>query len=287
MRIKDLLKTGKTAISFEFFPPKTAGGWEKLFGTIAGLVPLNPAFVSVTYGAGGSTREKTHELVARLQQEAQLSVCAHLTCVGHSRGQIREILNQYAAIGVNNILALRGDIPQNTIEGEFRYAADLVRFIRSEQPDMSIGVAGFPEGHPESRSRLDEIDRLKEKTDAGADYIITQLFFDNRDYFDFVSRCELADIKLPIIAGIMPVTSTANITRMAELAPRTRFPASLLRAVNRAAGKEGVEHAGIHWAAEQVRGLLDKDVPGIHLYTLNHSRAVLGILDALGLATPA
>lgn len=285
MRIKDLLTAGKTAMSFEFFPPKTSKGWDKLFLTIADLTHLRPAYVSVTYGAGGSTREQTHSLLTRLHQETSIEIVAHLTCVDHTREELKVILDKYSENGVGNILALRGDLPKeaSSTQGDFSYAAELVNFIRTEHPEMGIGVAGFPEGHPASLDRLSEIDHLKEKVDAGADYIVTQLFFDNRDYFDFAARCGIAGIDVPVIAGIMPVTGRLNMNKMAALAPRTRFPAGLLRAVTRAETDKGVANAGIHWAAEQVRGLLDGGVPGIHLYTLNNSKAILRIVESLGL----
>ncbi|MCK5736186.1 MAG: methylenetetrahydrofolate reductase [NAD(P)H] [Spirochaetaceae bacterium] len=287
--IKNILSAGETAVSFEFFPPKTSKGWDKLFSSITELTKLNPAYVSVTYGAGGSTREHTHELVTRLLRETNVEIVAHLTCVGHSRDEMRSILNRYAESGVHNILALRGDLPEdeNTVDqvnnGDFPHAANLVSFIKESHPEMGVGVAGFPEGHPASLNRLEEIIHLKNKVDAGADYIVTQLFFDNRDYYDFVDRCSLAGINVPVIAGIMPVSGRKNMNRMAQLAPRTRFPAGLIRTVNRAETDERVEMAGTHWATEQVRDLLDRGVPGIHLYTLNNSSATLRICESLGL----
>jgi methylenetetrahydrofolate reductase (NADPH) len=289
MLIKDILSAGKTAVSFEFFPPKTPKGWEKLFRSITELTEMNPAYVSVTYGAGGTTRDRTHELVTRLHRETEVEIVAHLTCVGHNRDEMKGILDRYAESGVHNILALRGDLPADssvvdrTFDGDFPHAADLVSFIREIHPEMGIGIAGFPEGHPLSRNRLEEIELLKLKVDAGADYIVTQLFFDNRDYYDYVDRCSLAGIEVPVIAGIMPVTGIKNMNRMAELGPRTRFPAGLMRAIKRAETDERVEMAGTHWATEQVRDLLDRGVPGIHLYTLNNSASSIRIGESLGL----
>jgi methylenetetrahydrofolate reductase (NADPH) len=284
MLIKDILTRGKTAVSFEFFPPKTRKGWHKLFRSISELTELNPAYVSVTYGAGGSTRERTHELVTRLLGETELEIVAHLTCVGHTRDEMRRILDRYADSGVHNILALRGDLPgRGSIGGDFPHAADLVAFINDKHPEMGVGVAGFPEGHPNTTNRLEELRFLREKVEAGADYIVTQLFFDNRDYYDYVERCTLAGIDVPVIAGIMPITGRNNMNRMAELAPRTRFPAGLIRAINRAETDDRVEKAGTHWATEQVRDLLDRGVQGIHLYTLNNSAATLRIGESLGL----
>lgn len=286
MRIGEIIEAQNTAISFEFFPPKNEPGWDKLFNTISHLVPLNPSFVSVTYGAGGTTRQRTHELVARLKKETSLPVAAHLTCVGSHRDEIQNILARYSELGINNIVALRGDAtdPDRAAPVDhFAYAADLVAFIRNRFPRMHIGVAGYPEGHPDTDNRLLEMDHLKAKVDAGADYIVTQLFFDNRDFYDFCERCELAGIRVPIIAGIMPVTSLSGMKRMAELAKRSRFPSGLLRAVQRAQGKEYVKRVGIHWAAEQVRDLIDNEVAGVHFYTLNNSDASLRICETLGL----
>ncbi len=290
MRIKDVLSSKKTSFSFEFFPPKTEAGFDNLFANIRELIPLDPSYVSITYGAGGSTRDRTRDLIVRVGQETDLTVVSHLTCVGSSRTEINNILTDYTAIGVNNILALRGDLPcgQNNYqvqEDGFAYATDLVKFIKDNFPAMCVGVAGFPEGHPEMPNRLKEIDYLKAKVDAGADYIVTQLFFDNRDFYDYCERCELAGIKVPIIAGIMPITTNEGMIRMAELAAGARIPARLLKAVARTKNDDYVEKVGIHWATEQVRDLLDNDVRGIHFYTLNSSSATLKIYESLGVTS--
>ena len=300
-RVADLLETDKTIFSFEFFPPKTAKGWSKLFQTIGTeLLPLRPAYVSVTYGAGGFTRARTHELVTRIQEEFGLTVVAHLTCVGSSRDEIDAILDDYDRAGVHNVLALRGDPPKDpdvlsTMEGrlgpdghgspDFPYASALVEHIRRRYRHFSIGVAGFPEGHPATPNRLREIELLKQKIEAGADYIVTQLFFDNRDYFDFVERLRLSGIEVPVIAGIMPITGPRSMQRMAELAAGARFPAALLRATARTRDEDGVRRVGVHWATAQVADLLNAAVPGIHLYTLNNSRATIDICRNLGLDT--
>jgi methylenetetrahydrofolate reductase (NADPH) len=222
-----------------------------------------------------------------MQQETSLTVVSHLTCVGSNRAETGEILRNYAESGVENILALRGDPPKGQTDfvhprDGFAYAADLVAFIKKNFPKMGIGVAGFPEGHPATPNRLLEMDYLKAKVDAGADYIVTQLFFDNRDFYDFRDRCALAGITVPIIAGLMPITSRSGMVRMAELAAGARIPAPLLRALDRGRGDEQVEKVGVHWATEQVRDLLDNEVRGIHFYTLNHSRQTLDIYQALG-----
>ena len=287
MHIKDVLASQKTSFSFEFFPPKTEEGFANLFSNIRELTPLNPSYVSVTYGAGGSTRDRTHDLIKRISKETALTVVSHLTCVGSTKDEIKSILTSYQEIGLDNILALRGDPPRDNNNYQvpangFPYASDLVKFIKEEFPNMCIGVAGFPEGHPEMPNRLKEIEYLKAKVDAGADYIVTQLFFDNRDFYDFCERCELAGINVPIVAGIMPITTVEGMVRMAELAAGARIPGRLLKAVARTSNDEYVEKVGIHWATEQVRDLLDNDVRGIHFYTLNSSSATLKIYESLG-----
>jgi methylenetetrahydrofolate reductase (NADPH) len=287
MLVKDILEKHKPSFSFEFFPPKTEESWERLFGSVAELVSLRPSYVSVTYGAGGSTREHTHNLVVRIQKETELTVVSHLTCVGSSRDEIYNILRKYDENGIENILALRGDPPKSQSDFQqpddgFAYAADLVYFIKKNFPNMCVGVAGFPEGHPQTQNRLKEIDYLKAKVDCGADYIVAQLFFDNRDFYDYCERCELAGISIPVIAGIMPITTKQGMIRMAELAAGARVPARLLRAVQRAGDDEYVAKVGVHWATEQVRDLVDNKMRGVHFYTLNNSLETLKIYEALG-----
>ncbi len=286
MLIRDILQATPTAFSFEFFPPKTEEGWTRLYQTISEIKPLEPSSVSVTYGAGGSTRDRTHDLVVKIQKETSITVVSHLTCVGSTQEEIQAIVARYESEGVSNILALRGDPPKGSVfspvPGGFSYAADLVSYIRSNNPGVGIGVAGFPEGHPDMPNRLKEMDYLKAKVEAGADYIVTQLFFDNRDFYDFRERCELAGIRVPIVAGIMPVSTRSGMVRMADLAAGARIPARLLKSVYRASDDAAVEAVGIHWATEQVRDLIDNGVRGIHFYTLNQSKATLKIHESLG-----
>jgi methylenetetrahydrofolate reductase (NADPH) len=299
MHIQDIFAQHRTTFSFEFFPPKTDEASEALFKTIASLQELQPSFVSVTYGAGGSTRDRTHDLVVRIEKETDLTAVSHLTCVCHNLDEMTAILDRYAESGIKNVLALSGD-PPRTKPGHdrstdaFRYAEQLVRFIKSRTnaPDrrgFGIGVAGFPEGHPGCPNRVKEMDYLRAKVDAGADYICTQLFFDNRDFYDFRERCELAGIKVPIVAGIMPITSKKGMEAMAEMAAGARYPAKLLRAVGRCADDAAVGRVGVSWATEQCADLLHNGVRGIHFYTLNRSDATrqiyqnLGVTDSLGL----
>jgi methylenetetrahydrofolate reductase (NADPH) len=294
MHIQDIFRQHPLTISFEFFPPKTDEASAELFETIANLQSLQPSFVSVTYGAGGSTRERTHDLVVRIIRETNLTAVSHLTSVCHTCDDLAAILDRYADGGVQNILALGGDPPKNMADYDrskdaFQYACDLVKFIKSREkvPDsrgFGIGVAGFPEGHPTTPNRLKEMDYLKQKVDAGADYICTQLFFDNRDFYDFRERCDLAGIKVPIVAGIMPITSKGGMVRMAELALGARIPAGLLRAIGRCKDDAAVANVGVHWATEQCRDLLHNNVRGIHFYTLNRSDATRRIYENLGIS---
>jgi methylenetetrahydrofolate reductase (NADH) len=299
MHIQDIFAQHRTTFSFEFFPPKTDEASEALFKTIASLQELQPSFVSVTYGAGGSTRDRTHDLVVRIEKETELTAVSHLTCVCHNLDEMTAILDRYAGSGIRNVLALSGDPPRampnyDRSKDAFRYAEQLVRFIKSRTnaPDrrgFGIGVAGFPEGHPGCPNRMKEMDYLKAKVDAGADYICTQLFFDNRDFYDFRERCELAGIKVPIVAGIMPITTKKGMEAMAEMAAGARYPAKLIRAVGRCADDEAVGRVGVSWATEQCADLLHNAVRGIHFYTLNRSDATrqiyrnLGVTDSLGL----
>ena len=286
MHISKILSEKKSLISFEFFPPKTEEASKTLFQTIRELMPLEPAYVSVTYGAGGSTRKLTQDLVVRLRKETKLTIVSHLTCIGASRDEIGQILESYNECGIENIMALRGDPPagQNAFvppENGFHHASELVEFIKKNYPNMGIGVAGFPEGHSETPNRLLEMDYFKKKVDCGADYICTQMFFENRDFYDFQERCAVAGIHIPIIAGIMPITSLKNMKRMAELSLGSRFPGKLLKALYNAADENEAERIGIEWSTDQVNDLLKQKVKGIHFYTLNRSSATLKIYNKI------
>jgi len=296
MHIRDIMRENSPTFSFEFFPPKTPGAAETLYKTIRDLEAYMPNFVSVTYGAGGLTRDLTHDLVERIQHTTKLDPIPHLTCVCHNEQEIEEILLRYAKSAIGNILALGGDRPvgisYDKSRDSFQHAIDLVKFIRrfnesgahSDRRGFGVGVAGFPEGHPATPNRLVEMDYFKAKVEAGADYIVTQLFFDNRDFLDFRERCALAEIHIPIIAGIMPITSISGVKRMAELAGGARFPAKLLRALQRCQNDpEIVRRVGIEYTLEQCHDLLDKAVAGIHFYTLNRSDASRLIFDSLGI----
>jgi methylenetetrahydrofolate reductase (NADPH) len=296
MHITDIMRGERPTFSFEFFPPKTPEAAETLYRTIRDLESYGPDFVSVTYGAGGSTRELTHDLVERIQNTTKLDPIPHLTCLCHNEEEIEAILRRYARSAIGNILALGGDRPPEMAydksRDSFQHAIDLVKFVRrfnesGMHPDhrgFGIGVAGFPEGHPATPNRLVEMDYFKAKVDAGTDYVITQLFFDNNAFIDFRERCALAGIHIPIIAGIMPITSIGGLKRMAELAGGARFPAKLLRVLQPCQDDaEMVRRVGIQYALEQCRNLLENDVAGIHFYTLNRSDATRMIFDSLGI----
>ena len=296
MHITEIMRGHSPTFSFEFFPPKTPQAAETLYQTIRDLESYMPDFVSVTYGAGGSTRELTHDLVERIQRTTKLDPIPHLTCVCHNEEEIERILLRYAKSVIGNILALGGDrqagMTYDKSRDSFQHAVDLVKFVRrfnesGVHPDrrgFGIGVAGFPEGHPATPNRLVEMDYFKAKVDAGADYIVTQLFFDNRDFLDFGERCALAGVHIPIIAGIMPITSIGGLKRMAELAGGALFPAKLLRALQPCQNDpEKVSRAGIQYALEQCHDLMANNVAGIHFYTLNRSDATRTIFDSLGI----
>ena len=295
MHINDILKGEGPSFSFEFFPPRTAQASEKLFETIKELEAHHPSFVSITYGAGGSTRQLTHDLVLRVKNTTSLNPVPHLTCVCHSEEDIADILTRYASEGVANILALRGDPPRDQTEHDhcadpYQYAGQLVNAIKQfnnsgnhpDQRGFGIGVAGFPEGHPATPNRIKELDCLKWKIDQGADYICTQMFFDNHDFFDFRDRCRLSGITVPIIAGIMPIHSLEGMKRMAELAAGARFPAPLISSLEKSRDNNNtVREIGIDYATEQCAELLDNDIDGIHFYTLNQSDATRRIIGNL------
>lgn len=297
MHIHDILLASRPSLSFEFFPPNTSEGRDRLNDTISELAACKPDFVSITYGAGGSTRDATRQLVEHVKQSTMLDPVPHFTCVNHQREDIDAVLAQYAALGISNILALRGDAPKNRPDHDHSkdycvQCADLVRHIQGfnqsgihpDKRGFGVGVAGFPEGHPGTPNRLLEMDYLKAKVDAGTDYICTQLFFDNRDFHDFRERCELAGIKVPILAGILPITNVKSLRRMADLAGGSRIPARPLKALLKAeSDPAAVLEIGLHHATEQCSELMHSGVAGIHYYTMNQSGPVMTILKRLGL----
>ena len=286
MKIRNRLNPSDPCFSFEFFPPKSDEGVNNLLKTLAELAPLEPGFVSVTYGAGGSTRDKTVELVSRIKRETGIEAMAHLTCVGHTREELRDMLRRLSDAKVENVLALRGDPPQGQktfepVEGGFRHATELVRFIREEDFNFCLGGACYPEGHVETVSRDDDLRNLKAKVDAGLDFVVTQLFFDNAFYFDFVERARRVGINIPIVPGIMPITNFEQVHRFTRMCGAT-VPMRLGLQLERVKDQpEAVMQLGVAHATVQCMELLSRGVPGIHFYTLNKSPATRMIVSAL------
>lgn len=276
--------TSGPVYSFEFFPPRTDEGVATLFDTLRDLAPLGPGFVSVTYGAGGSTRERIVEIVTRIRQETGVEAVAHLASIGHTRGELRQILGQYRDAGIGNVIALRGDPPRDgTAPGttELQHASDLARFIRDEGFDFCLGGACYPEGHLEAESREIDLENLKRKLEAGCQFLITQLFFDNAFYFHFLERARAAGITAPIIPGIMPITNFEQIDRFTRLCGAT-IPMRLRLALERYRhDPDAILQLGVAHATVQCVDLLRAGVPGIHFYTLNRSRASRMIFAAL------
>ncbi|MEB2312628.1 MAG: methylenetetrahydrofolate reductase [NAD(P)H] [Sorangiineae bacterium] len=285
MKITDKLAGGAPLFSFEFFPPKDDAGVEQLFQTIERLRGYAPGFVSVTYGAGGSTRRLTVELVKRIGSEAQIETMAHLTCAGASSVELAGVLDELAEAGVDNVLALRGDPPRGEAhftrpEGGFAHASELIAFIR-DRWSFCIAGACYPEKHPEAPDAETDLANLRVKADAGADFLITQLFFDARDYFEFVRRARAHGIERAVLPGIMPIENLAQIKRITAMCG-ARIPVELLARLEAVASEPAAVRAiGLEHAAAQCRELLAGGAPGVHFYTLNRSRATVEILDAL------
>lgn len=296
MNIVDLYRNGDPVMSFEFFPPKTERGYQSLFETIRDLGELSPGFVSVTMGAGGSTRNQTVDLVIRIERELGLTAMAHLPCLGSESSEIAQILDDLTAGGIQNVLALRGDPPRDAADfrhpdSGFDYANELTAFI-AERGGFTIGGGCHPEMHPEAESPEVDLAQLKKKVEAGSQFLISQLFFDNTKFFDFVERARAAGIQVPIVPGIMPITSVSGIRRMASLGGGT-IPAELnaTLSLNENGGNgtgtgtnntnDAILEIGIEWATLQCRELIEGGVPGIHFYTLNRSSATRRIHHAL------
>lgn len=282
MRIIDQLKTGRLCLSFEFFPPKDDIGFWDLYRTIESLKPLEPTFVSVTYGAGGGTRRKTVELVGRIKQHVGIEPMAHLTCVGADRNEIARVLDEFKTLGIENVLALRGDPPKGEStfqrpEGGFRYASELIAFLQERGGGFCIGAACYPEGHPEAPSREADLDNLKRKVDAGVDFLITQLFFDNADFYRFRDEAARRGVTAPIIAGIMPILSVKQVKRFTDMCGASIPPALLHKIEAVEDDAEAVRHIGMYHATQQCLDLVANDVAGIHFYTLNRSTATRAI----------
>ncbi len=291
MRIRELLATGRPSFSFEFFPPKTEEGSAHLLETIESLRDLRPTYVSVTYGAGGSTRDLTIDLVRRIQRDYGIETMAHLTCVGSNRDEIRTVVDRLAESGIENVLALRGDPPKgetqfSAVEGGFHYASELAAFLRKNW-GFCVGGACYPEGHTEAVSLDADITNLRQKVEAGAEFLVTQLFFDNAKYFDFVRRAREAGIGVPIVPGLMPITNVDQVERFTRMCGAT-IPEPLLSELHRLRDRpEAVLSLGVAHATAQCLDLLAKGAHGIHFYTLNKSAATRTILTAIRTVYPA
>jgi methylenetetrahydrofolate reductase (NADPH) len=283
--VVELINEGQRSISFEFFPPRDEAGAEQLWKAIQDLEPFAPTFVSVTYGAGGSTRDKTVEITGRIARETSLTPMAHLTCVGHTRAELEAILDSYVAAGVRHLMALRGDpedgpsAPWTPTEGGLTYASDLVELARS-RGDFRIGVAAFPEGHPSAESRDHDADVLVAKARAGAEFAVTQMFFSAQDYFDLVARVRDRGVDMPILPGIMPILNVKALQRQGELIGAA-VPDALVKRISQHTEPADVRAEGIAVSAELCEELLAGGAPGLHFYTLNRSRATLEIFERL------
>jgi methylenetetrahydrofolate reductase (NADPH) len=285
MKVRDCFNDRRPVFSFEFFLPKTPEGMAQFKSTVRDLKGLAPSFVTLTYGAGGSSRDRTIETAGMIQNELGLTTVAHLTCIAHTRNEIEAIVEKIRVLGIENIMALRGDPPKDghlppENRREYRYAVDLVRHIR-KMDGFCVGVAGYPEKHPEAPTMEEDLRHLKEKAEAGADFITTQLFFNNEDYFRFVERVRALGITLPVLPGLMPVTNYGQLHKFAAMCG-ARVPAEIVRTLEpRQTDAEYVIRYGIDWTFRQARDLLDKGAPGIHFYTLNKSRSTEMILSRL------
>jgi methylenetetrahydrofolate reductase (NADPH) len=284
--LSELFAQRRPLRSIEFFPPKDDAGVEALRQTAAALKPISPDFVSVTYGAGGSTRQRTAQVCGLLRSEFGYTVMPHLTCVGHSRAELEEIADRIHADGFRNIMALRGDPPKGSAEftpaaDGLRYANELVSLLKARHPDFCLGVGGYPEKHPEAKSEEVDMENLKRKVDAGAAFVTTQLFLDNAAYYRFCERCAKAGVAVPIVPGIMPVLSLKQIQRFTAMCG-TSLPSTLLRRLEAAGdAPEIVETVGIDWALSQIRDLLAHGAPGYHLYILNRAKSALALSAGL------
>jgi methylenetetrahydrofolate reductase (NADPH) len=285
MRITDALENVRPFFSFKFFPPKDETGAKALFSAIEALGPLRPAFVSITYGAGGSTRARTVALAKQIQSETGLTVVAHVTCVGSTRAELRSLFDELAHAGIENILALRGDPPKGATAfepppGGFSYASELIAMLRRNY-DFCVGAAFYPEMHVEAASPQDDLMHLREKVQAGAQFLVSQLFFDNERYFVFAARARAAGIEVPMIPGLMPITNFDQIQRFTAMCGASIPPKLRAEMEARKGDSRAIEDLGVSYAAMQAVELLNGGVPGMHFYTLNRSPATRAVVSAL------
>lgn len=287
-KLADQYRSDGCAVSFELFPPKTDEGIEALCDNVARLMNFKPQFFTCTYGAGGSSQRATLKVLERVRQITGLPVASHLTCVGSTTDQLCDYLQKASDLGVDYIVALRGDPPKGTeqfevTEGGLRYANELVDLIRDRFPNLGVAVAGYPEVHQEAPDAKTDLDHLKRKVDAGADIIITQLFYDNEDFYRFRDDCERAGIEIPIVPGVLPVTNFKQAQRIAGMC-KAAIPAKLELAMNQIDSAEHQFRVGVDHAREQTIDLMENGVPGIHYYVLNKSDAAAELLDGLQMA---
>jgi methylenetetrahydrofolate reductase (NADPH) len=288
MSLSAVYGADRLGLSFELFPPKTDAGEEAMFRHVERLLEFQPGFITCTYGAGGSTQTKTLDIVARVREMSGLPVATHLTCVGSTADQLATYLTEARKRGVDNVVALRGDPPKGetafkATEGGFRYANELVAFIRENFADMGIAVAGYPEKHLEAPDLDVDLKNLKRKVDAGADVVVTQLFYENADFLSFRDRCAALGIDIPIVPGLLPVTNFAQIQRITSLCG-AKLPKEFVTALQTAGDDEDAQfEAGVEFATKQMEALIKAGVPGIHLYVLNKSEAASAVLENLGM----
>jgi methylenetetrahydrofolate reductase (NADPH) len=285
MSIADIYGPDRSGISFELFPPKTEKGEAALYRHVAQLMEFQPDFITCTYGAGGSTQSKTLEIVERVKKQFDVPVASHLTCVGSTVDQLRDYLNRAKEAGVDFIVALRGDPPQGeekfvAVEGGLRYANELVELIRSEFPNFGIAVAGYPEKHQEAPSAEVDLENLKRKVDAGGDVVLTQLFYENKNFYEFQKRYDAIGISAPLIPGILPVTNLAQIQRITALCGAV-LPESFVSELSKKDDEEWQFQAGVDFATQQVKQLLNDGARGVHFYVLNKSQATSAVLRGI------
>lgn len=289
MKICEFYRGDEPVLSLEIFPPKRDYPLDVVFATIEELKTLNPKFISVTYGAGGSSRGRTVEIASRIKKDYGIEPLAHLTCVSHTRCEVEDILGQLLKENIHNILALRGDPPEDDPDfdysnNEYRYAHELIRDARKVY-DFGIAAAAYPEGHRECKRLSEDLKYLKQKVDEGVDFLITQMFFDNRFYYDFLDKAVAMGINCPIVPGIMPVLNPKQVRRMIYLSGGASIPSKLLDLVEKYGRKpDDMEKAGVDYASEQIRDLLEDKVAGVHLYTMNKSKQIMEIVKNVGLA---
>ncbi|PIE58267.1 MAG: methylenetetrahydrofolate reductase [NAD(P)H] [Desulfobulbus propionicus] len=289
MQIQKKIQTAAPFVSLEFFPPKKKDDWPTFLDTVTQLKKLNPLFVSVTYGAGGSTQDNTLDICERLVKDCAFEVMPHLTGVAAGQARVDTFLQALQSMGIENVLALRGDRPAGVSSSDeelfaaFPYASDLVRYVRREYPEMGIGVAAFPEAHAEASSIEGDLQVMRQKMEAGADFAITQLYFDNRVYFDYVQRLREMGVSIPVVPGVLPIRTLASLRFILDLC-NAKVPGKLINALMQAdadGGSQAVYEIGVAYARQQVRDLVENGAPGVHLYTLNKADMCLEVMEGL------